>query len=196
MYEYKDRVIKYLDKKYIAMFGKLRALASFDELNVIREVKELYGRLDRLTRQMFLKIARHTYGEFGREDPGGIDAEWVDCLLEGYDPVTKYVFDHEVERKAARCAESLIASTSKSAEVKTALRLWSLMVREYAVRVTREAAKKAYTDIGELKWRWRTVKDEKVCGICSRRNGKIYYASNYPDPPHIGCRCYPEIVRD
>jgi SPP1 gp7 family putative phage head morphogenesis protein len=192
MYDYTDKAIKYLDRRYIRMFGKVRALASFDEVHVMSSVKSLYGELERLTREIFLRIARRAYDL--TDGPGSIDAEWVDELLEGYDPVTKYVFSHEVERKAARFAEALVASHHAPTEVKTALRLWSRMVHEYAVRVTREAAKKSLCDCGIEYWRWHTL-DDRACRTCRERNGKIYRVSDYPDPPHIGCRCYPEAVR-
>lgn len=192
MYEYTDRAIKYLDRRYIRMFGQLGTLASFDELNVTASVRSLYRELERLTRDIFLRIARRAYER--ADGPGSLDAEWVDALLAGYDPVTKYVFAHEVERKAARFAEALIASRQAPAEVKTALRLWSRMAREYAVRVTREATKKALSDRGVQRWRWHTL-DGGACSICAGRNGRVWRPEDYPDPPHIGCRCYPEAVR-
>ena len=58
MYDYTDKAIKYLDRRYIRMFGKVRALASFDEVHVMSSVKSLYGELERLTREIFLRIAR------------------------------------------------------------------------------------------------------------------------------------------
>ena len=36
MYEHTDKIIKYLNKRFIRIFNKAKNLTSFDELNVIK----------------------------------------------------------------------------------------------------------------------------------------------------------------
>ena len=60
MYEYTDRAIKYLDRRYIRMFGQLGTLASFDELNVTASVRSLYRELERRGRYFSASHGAHT----------------------------------------------------------------------------------------------------------------------------------------
>jgi len=38
---------------------------------------------------------------------------------------------------------------------------------------------------------WETEGDERVCGECSDLEGQLFLPSDYPEPPHFGCRCMP-----
>lgn len=58
------------------------------------------------------------------------DMDLVEELLEMYNPVTKYVFNHEVERKKSRFAESIIASNYKKGEIETPLKMSSRTERK------------------------------------------------------------------
>lgn len=195
MYEYTDVIIHYLDGQYIEMFSKLKSLLFFDELNVMEAVTSLFRDLHILVREAYLKLASHTYDEYVNNKMRELDEQWVDAVLDAYDPTTKYVFSHEEERKAGRLMEALVASSTKAKEIDTALRYWSLMSREYAVRITDKAVMQAYNDDGEDYWEWVTEKDESVCLVCESRDGKIYESDMYPPKPHIGCRCHPKPVR-
>lgn len=191
MYEYTDKIISYIDKQLIERYARLKSLLSFDELNVLQSVHALYQELDILIRQMFLKLAAHTYSSTVKyRDLCSIDEEWVDRLLNAYDPTSKYVFIHEEDRKCARLVEALIASTTKTKEIDTAMRSMSLMCRVYAVRVTDEATLQAFKDDGEYLVRWVAEKDEKTCSVCHSRDGKIYELDFLPPKPHINCRCW------
>lgn len=123
-----------------------------------------------------------------------LDEEWVDALLNGYDPVSKYVFSHEMDRKCARLIEAVIASNIKTQEIDAALRAMSFMCRVYADRITDEAVMQAYNDDGEQRVRWVAEQDEKTCSVCRRRDGKIYEINNVPSDPHPNCRCRRERV--
>ncbi len=147
---------------------------------------------------MFLKLAKESYKqakefvpETESDNSTDITLEWLLAFLEEYSPVTKYVFNHEVERKMARCAESIISSpVSKDKEVMTALRLWAQMVAEYALEVTDEATKQAYKDSGVKKVIWLSFEDSRRCKTCKDRHNKVYDIDKIPPKPHIGCRCY------
>jgi hypothetical protein len=193
-YDYTDSIIKYLNKKYIELFGKLNSVLAIDEVHVLSQVNATYQESDKTTREAFLLLAQNTYNEYSRRGLRSLDDEWVDELLESYDPTTKYVYAHEVERKAARCAEAVISTGNTREEIKNALRYYSAMNGEYAVIVTLAAQKQAYKDDEEDWIMWNTQKDGHVCRICQSRDGEIYEPDEYPARPHWGCRCYPKSL--
>lgn len=189
-YEYTDKIIAYIDKQLIGRYSRLKSLVSFDELNVLQEVNALYSEADVIIRKAYLKLAKKVYADNLREkSTQSIDQQWVDELLDAYDPVSKYVFSHEEDRKRARLIEALIASTTKAQEVDAALRAMSFMCRIYAVRVTDKAVLQAFADGREDSVRWIAEKDEKTCSVCHARDGKVYRLADLPPKPHINCRC-------
>lgn len=189
-YEYTDKVIAHIDKQLIERYSRLKSLVSFDELNVLQEVNALYQEIDIFVRKAFLKLANRAYADNVRKTPlRSLDEQWVDALLSAYDPVSKYVFSHEEDRKCARLIESLIASTTKAQEVNAALRSMSFMCRIYAVRVTDEAVLQAFKDDEENLVKWIAEKDEKTCSVCHSRDGKVYELESLPPKPHLNCRC-------
>jgi SPP1 gp7 family putative phage head morphogenesis protein len=195
-YEYTDKVIAYIDKQLIERYSRLKSLVSFDELNVLQEVNALYQEIDTLIRKTFLKLADKVYSDNIRaKDHRSLDEQWVDALLSAYDPVSKYVFTHEENRKCARLIEAVIASSTKAQEIDAALRSMSFMCRIYAVRVTDEAALQAFKDDEEDLVRWIAEKDEKTCTVCHKRDGKIYEIDLLPAKPHPNCRCSYERVK-
>ena len=190
MYNYTDKVIRYMKKRFIRLFSNYKQKTSFDELNVIQSSKALYDELLQITEECLLLIAKRAYADHGGKVIGAITTAWLLDWLNDYDPVTKYVFAHEVERKCARFAESIIASTNKAAEIDIALRYWSNMVAQYAISVTDWAVLQAYLDAGVEQVIWVTVKDERRCKECRERHDQIYDIEKVPPKPHIGCRCY------
>ena len=194
-YEYTDKIITYIDKQLIERYSRLKSLVSFDELNILNEVNSLYHELYVIIKKSFLVLANRVYADSLRKKSyRNLDEEWVDTLLNGYDPVSKYVFAHEMDRKCARLIESIIASDTKAQEIDTALKAMSFMCRMYADRITDEATMKAYNDDGENYIRWIAEKDEKTCSVCRKRDRKIYEIGNVPSDPHPNCRCQRERV--
>ena len=190
MYEYTDVIIRYLNKRFIEVFHRLKSLVSFDELNVLQSTRLIYDELMQITEEKLLELAVYYYNGTVKNPKTNIDREWLYLILDDYDPITKYVFLHEVERKRARLAESILASQNKSKEIDTALRYWSAMVTQYAIEVTDEAVKQAYVDDGVEMVMWVSMLDDRRCKECEKREGKVYDISNVPPKPHIGCRCY------
>lgn len=190
MYEYTDVIIRYLNKRFIEVFHRLKSLVSFDELNVLKSTRLIYDELMQITEEKLLELAVYYYNGTVKNPKTNIDREWLYLILDDYDPITKYVFLHEVERKRARLAESILASQNKSKEIDTALRYWSAMVAQYAIEVTDEAVKQAYVDDGVEMVMWVSMLDDRRCKECEKREGKVYDISNVPPKPHIGCRCY------
>ena len=194
MYEYTDKALKIADKTLIREFNRLKSLSAlthFDEMNVLKAVNKAFDVVKKEIRKCYLLIAKSVYRDWykGNKDLKSLDDEWVDEILEGYDKVTKYVFNHEEDRKRARLIETIIASDTKAVDIDKAMKYLALQYHEFAVRVTDDAVLKALIDSGEKYAVWVTEKDEKVCKACKARDGKIYPIKDFPPKEHIGCRC-------
>lgn len=179
-YEYTDQETRYLNKRVNATFGQTM---KFDELNVIQKSKDMYQELEDTAVAAYLRIAKRKWPKATKK--------WLRLILAGYDPVTGYVFTHEMERKRARFAEGIIAGTEKG----TAKRLLALMLAQYALEVTDEAAKEQFRDNGVKKVRWISQEDARRCKTCKERHGKIYDIDKVPPKPHVRCRCLLEPVK-
>ena len=191
MYEYTDRMINYLDKQVVRKFSSAKSLLSVDEINILDLIKKLYSDLSDEVRKIYLRIAKAAYNAAIKgNERTVIDNDWVEYILEGYDPVSKYVFVNEEDRKEARLVEALLASETRGAEMDAAMRSLALMYHIYGVRITDEAMLQAYRDEGEEYVMWQAEEDEKTCRVCSRRDGKIYELEYLPPKPHINCRCW------
>lgn len=194
-YKYTDKVIAYIDNRLIEGFSRLKSLVSFDELNVLQEVNTLYAGIYVIIRGLFLQMANKVYKDnVRRRELRTLDEQWLDEILNGYDPVSKYVFSSEMDRKCARLIEAIMASSTKPQEVDAAMRSLSLMCHTYAVRVTDEAVLQALLDDDEDLVRWIAEKDGKTCPTCLGRDGRIYEIEELPSKPHINCRCRFERV--
>lgn len=189
MYEFTDTIISILNKKLIEVFSHLKSLNTSDEGYTLQYVRSVYYEADDFVRQFLLVLAEYVYNENSVEKTTEINGLWLFEILQAFDPVTKYVYVNEVERKRARLFESLVAGENKSAEIDTALRLFSAMARQYALTVTDKAVLQAYKDNGETRLQWVTTPDDRRCKVCAARDGKIYDIEDIPPKPHIGCRC-------
>lgn len=121
MYEFADKVIRRANRLNIRLFGRLRALMDFDELNVMQSVSYVYDETLKRAKRDYLLIAVQAFIDAmvlagTREDSAKkradreIDEDWVLDYLEEYDPVTLYRFIPETERKKMRTAEAIIAA--------------------------------------------------------------------------------------
>lgn len=181
-----------LTKRLIRIFSSLKkkSVLNFDEVNTLQsDVDKCYKDCMREIRQAYLDIARHYYKEADGKDDSVIDLIWIKHFLGGFDPVTKYIFNTEADRKRARAFEALAVSRDP-AEVDKALRLFQNQVKQWADEVTDEATMDAYRSRGIKRVRWKTEEDSRVCEKCEERNNVIYPINAVPDKPHIHCRCY------
>lgn len=196
MYRFTDKILAYLNKRFIKRFKSLKSVLKFDEINRIKtEVDDCYRECYEETRSKYREIGRYAYQRATDKNPDDIiDYLWIDKFLREYDPVTKYVFKNEADRKRARAFEGIV-STRSPKEIGTALRLWAAQVRQWGDEVTDKATIQGYKDIGVTKVRWNTEKDDRRCIECARREGKVYDINRIPDKPHIGCRCWLTPVR-
>jgi SPP1 gp7 family putative phage head morphogenesis protein len=191
-YQTADKVISYLIKRYQRLFRKARTTA-FDELNVIAVSHDIYDTALSETKQEMARLSRVVYERYGdREDFDG--TAFVLALMLAYDPVTKYVYENEVDRKRARFVEGVLGSPSPLEEIKLAERLWVSMNKVFADEVTFQTMIQAYRDMGVKKVRWVTSEDERRCATCGAMHGKIYSIDKVPPKPHRNCRCWVEVA--
>lgn len=191
MYKNADKMTSYLNKRFIKLFNKAKSVSDFEELNIILHSYDLYNELDNITREGLILLGKKDYiANGGDESDLDIMIPFLLGLFVRYDPVTKYVYTNEVDRKRSRYAESLISSNTKVKEINYSLRLWSNMVRQYAIAMTDLSSRKAFEDLGYLRVEWVTEEDDRVCEVCEARSGKIYLIDKIPPKPHLGCRCY------
>lgn len=186
--------LRYILREFRKLQSKINAFG-FDEINALMDVRATYAELDRISREAFVIIVRLAYKRVCDED---FPAEmWLAERLNDYDPVTKYLWAPELDRKRARLFESIMAAknthqpvTNEKASVETAMHLFARQFRQTADDLTTEAFMQAYKDTGVKQVMWVTMQDEKVCEECGPRDGKIYTLDNVPLwPAHYNCRC-------
>ena len=110
MYEFTDIILDYLNKRFIKRFKVLKTVLKSDEINRMKEaVDEVYEDNYKDVRSKYREIGKYYYREAGGKDDDIIDYLWIDKFLSRYDPVTKYVFQNETDRKRARTFEAMVA---------------------------------------------------------------------------------------
>lgn len=192
-YEISDKAIELLNRKAIKRFQKAKsecAALKFDELNVIKVIKRIYQDLKADNQKAFLDLAQLVYIDIYNSLAQEPDLSWLLALLDEYDPVTKYVYEHEVDRKKEYATEAIIAAPSKAEQFRKALSRWAQFTAYYADEVEWKATIKAFKDSGVKKVVWHTQEDERVCKECGPKDGKVYPIDNVPPRPHWGCRCW------
>ncbi len=194
-----DRVIKSIIRKLIDEYNRLKGLTGFDEVNLLRSVNEVYAEIDGYIRGAYLELARAEYDSAARDNGNHteITGAWVAALLAAYNPVSKYIYDNEFERKRSRLFEAMVASEGGGdAEVDRAKRLMATQASAYAVEITDAATLQAYRDGGVEYVRWISEDDGRTCPTCAERSGVIYPIDEIPAKPHINCRCRIEAVKE
>ena len=197
-YKKTDKTITYLNKQYGRMFRKA---ASFDALNIIDISHEIYEEAYQLAEQEAIRLVESVYGSYRRSEEvaaGSFDpVAFVLALVLAYNPVTKYVFKNEIDRKRARFAESMLASSTPAEEIALAKRLLAATNAQFMDDVTFDSLVQAYKDNGTEKVQWVTAVDDRRCKQCAALHGKIFPVDKIPPKPHIHCRCWVrEVIND
>ena len=191
-YTLADKVIAYLTKRYIKLFGKVRGMV-FDEMNVISVSHEIYDTALVETKREMARLSKKVYEKYNESD--NFDSEgFVLALMLAYDPTSKYIYQNEVDRKRARFVEGVLSSDFPMEEVKASQRLWIAMNKVFADEVTFQTMIKAYKDSGVKRVRWVTSPDERRCATCGAMHGKVFHIDKVPSKPHRNCRCWVEVV--
>lgn len=195
-YSKTDKTITYLNRQYGRMF---RRMTAFDELNVIDISHEIYDEAYQLAEREAIRLVESVYGSYhrGEEAETAFDpVAFVLALVLAYNPVTKYVFKNEIERKRSRFAESVIAGDIPAEEIARAKRLLAATNAQFMEDVTFDALIQALRDNGTKMVRWVTAVDDRRCRQCAALHGKRFPIDKVPAKPHIHCRCYVEEVAE
>jgi SPP1 gp7 family putative phage head morphogenesis protein len=170
-------------------------------MNVVgikKHVRKLYKDVYKIIKKEFAAILNPLYQEIYDEalalgfdgDLRDLDEVWIEEFFEEFNPVTKYVFNNEIDRKESRLFEALVASSlEKIKSYKTAENLLVRQVKQYAIDLEDSVAKTVYKDLGVEKVVWIAEKDYKTCGVCSELDGQIFNLNNAPPKQHYNCRC-------
>lgn len=207
-YEHGDKRTEELLNKIDREFKRSRLTINFDELNVPKAksvTNKLYKRLDKMNRAYMQDVADNAYQEAQKEaapnqKPAKLKAGWLAALLLLYDPVTRYVYEHEVERKRARLFEAIVADKHADSKIgiiqdyKTARSLWRRQSSQYMISVEDSAVLAGYEKAGVKRVMWKSEHDDRTCDTCLKRDGLIFLIRDVPDKPHYGCRCMLEPI--
>lgn len=214
-YTLADKAAKLLREKIVKRFRKTQkalTIAGFDELNVIKSVKTLYQSLDSDNKQMFTDTAKGAYDDawililamahelkIDKFDEKRISADraitrnWVLKALKSDNEITKYIYEHEIERKQEYTVESINAvktKTAKRQQLEKGMYYWDRMSAQYLDIMTDNAMMQAYEDAGIEYVQWKTEQDDRVCETCKERHDKIYRIDLAPPKAHWHCRCW------
>lgn len=194
MYEYTDKIMEAVNRKVVREFGKLkRSILSFDEINAVRtSVNRCYKAVLKEVVAAYIKIAIYYYKKAGGDTKDM--AVVIENILGGYNPVTKYIFDTEWDRKRSRAFESIVA-TKSYAEIDKAERILSRQIAQFADESTDTATLLGYEDSDIDFVQWVAKLDNRVCEECRDRNGNIYPVTKVPPKPHPRCRCEFKPIR-
>ena len=168
-------------------------------VGVRKHINKLYKNVYKTIKDEFLKVAKEVEQDIYEEvialgfdgDLRDIDESWVEEFFDAYNPVTKYVFSNELDRKKSRLFESLVASNLvKEQSYKTAENLLKRQINQYAIDLEDAIAMVVYEDVGVKKVQWVAEDDSKTCGICRDLDGEVFKINKAPDKQHHNCRCY------
>lgn len=192
LYDTADKVIAKAKTAFAKMFMDIKPnLLNIDELNIIKKVKAFYKELNDYSEFYLLFIAKDVYTQFGGKK---FDKNIVKKVLKSFDPVTLYMYTHEVERKRQRFEESIIALVNLGASideaVEKAYKLWFHMFEHYADATTDASYLDALKQQGVDRVMWVAEIDERTCAVCMSMDGNIYDIDDVPPKQHLNCRCY------
>ena len=177
-------------------------LALFDELNVLqikKHVHKLYKEILKIAKKEFASLLNPLYQEIYEEalamgfdgDLRDLDEGWIEDFFDEYNPVTKYVFRNELDRKESRLFESLVATNKEQHQsYKTAENLLERQIRQYAILLEDAIVMEVYTNLGVEYVQWHAEEDHKTCGVCNELDGEIFPLEEAPPKQHYQCRCY------
>lgn len=206
-YEIPDATARKIAKKINSEFRHNR-LALFDEMSVVQirsHIKKLYKKCFSVIKSEFLKVllpfAQEIYDEalaLGYDgDLRDFDEAWIEEFFDEYNPVTKYVFSNELERKESRLFESLVANEKvRHQSYITAEKLLIKQIEQYAIELADAITKVVHADLGVRKVKWIAEDDYKTCSVCNELDDQIFDIEDAPPKQHYNCRCYLIPIRE
>lgn len=164
-----------------------------------KHIDKLYKDIFKIIKTELVTILNPLYQEIYGEalalgfdgDLRDLDVAWIEDFFDEYNPVTKYVFSNEIDRKKSRLFEALVASAKERHQsYKTAENLLIRQIKQYSIDLEDKVAKTVYKDLGVEKVEWCAEIDHKTCDVCSELDGQIFELNNAPYKQHYNCRCY------
>lgn len=149
--------------------------------------KELFAVVDYISEEIYDEAIALGFDGDIRD----LDEAWIEEFFEEYNPVTKYVFKREIERKESRLFEALVASEKERHQsYKTAENLLLRQVKQYGIDLEDAVTLAVYKDTGVKRVRWVAEQDHKTCADCKELDGEIFKLEEALPKLHINCRCY------
>ena len=176
-------------------------VALFDEMNTLqtkKHIRKLYKAVNKIIKNEFTEILNPIYEAIYDEaidmgfdgDMRELDEAWIEEFFDEYNPVTKYVFSNEIERKESRLFESLISNVAERTQsYKTAEKLLLRQIKQYAIDLEDAIANVVYEDVNVKQVEWVAEKDSATCSDCLELDGEIFDIDKAPDKLHYNCRC-------
>ena len=203
LYREYDAYSETLKRKIKQEFNRI-LLAGWDELNVIRTqtiTESIWKRIDRFNRQAYADMCEWTYEwvyvQYGDKIPEKDWTKIVDDWLRGYDPVTKYIYDRELERKRLRLNEGILTTRETQDRpgldqvVRSAANLLLTQSLQYGLDLIGECELQAFRDVDATYVRYHACNDSKTCTDCHELDGQVFRISEAPSiPQHYRCRCW------
>lgn len=200
VYEPLDKALHEINRYDVRAFGGLR-LADWDELNVIQQIRSVYTGSTRQVRKRIRKACEDTFWfyltlcDFDSDKAldmanGKITPEWIQARMDEVDPVVRYKFTEETERKQSRLAESMSIEDGRDLEIDRALKQWTRQIGWFGIHAVDEAAMAAMIEADVQKVMWNTKMDGRQCADCEELDGQVFDIDKVPDKPHHGCRCW------
>ena len=164
-----------------------------------KHVHKLYKDVYKIIKKEFTAILNPLYEEIYDEalalgfdgDLEDLDEAWIEEFFDEYNPVTKYVFNNEIERKESRLFEALVASSlERTQSYKTAENLIIRQAKQYSIDLEDAVTMAVFKALGVKKVKWNSEHDHKTCGVCSELDGQIFDIKDAPQKQHPNCRCY------
>ena len=193
IYHFTDVIVEYLVREFIELFDSFKSnLLVRDEINILTKVNDLYEKLSTITTNKLLELAQlqFEYITQGDYDLSIIDNAWLMELFENFNPVTKYVYINEIDRKRSRMYEGIMSSDTPVDEVERSLKYWCSMVSQMAVDVTDKATETAYKCCEVSMVEWVSENDSRRCDKCKHLDGQVFSIYEIPPKQHNHCRCF------
>ena len=204
IYRHADKANGAINARMTAEFQNMSASLRFDELNVVtvkKRVTAMYQRIQKVARREYRKVVKAVKKDTEKElNIGPVKlaaAALVAGVLTGYDPVMRYVYTHEWNRKRDRLVESLMASGSRREMREALTRAMTLLAGQagqFADNLTDKTRTEVFAIAGVDEVYWNTQRDGRVCKVCEERDGQKYPLMDLPDK-HPRCRCYITAAR-
>lgn len=182
-------------------------LLDFDELNVLKQVDNMYSDIDKQVRKKlkelwvdrFLEMMAYLLAEsFIKAIPDDDEIDEIAelhmyDLLDKPNEVTHYTYAHEVLRKRDKAKEAILSVPTKAQKqlmLDKHLRYYLQQTAWYGDFTSQDAEITSYDEAKVKQVQRHEQKDERVCAVCKAADGEIYDVDKIPPLPHLACRRY------